>query len=76
MQQLYQHQHHQQLLKEKEQKELQLHASPLVEMGFFDWKFREAFKAHLISVGAAKQAHWMDLIIAILLFFSSPSYDL
>eukprot|EP00026_Physarum_polycephalum_P000336 Phypoly_transcript_00336.p1 GENE.Phypoly_transcript_00336~~Phypoly_transcript_00336.p1 ORF type:complete len:1616 (-),score=256.83 Phypoly_transcript_00336:128-4975(-) len=42
--------------------------SPLIDLGFFDLKFREAFKEHFISCDMARMCPWVDLIMDITKF--------
>jgi hypothetical protein len=38
---------------------------PLVDLGFFDVKFREAFKEHFVACDLARMCPWVDIIIGI-----------
>lgn len=54
------------LLAHPTQSTLNVPLPPLVELGFFDMLFRDAFKEHLATTDKAKLCPYVDLIIGIL----------
>jgi hypothetical protein len=46
---------------------LQLPQSLLIDLGLFDFKFREAVKGHFISCDMTRMCPWVDVIVGIFL---------